>query len=293
MGRWRLGRLLLAAAAAVLVMTGPAAAAPSVTVRGTEVAWTDAVPYLDGGRTMAPVRAVAEALGLTVQWDEANRRVDLRREYGADSSLYRAELQTGQWEYLAVRELHLWIGSPSYEVTNVYAVQDGRTVTQSRTGSHTGELDAPAVIRGGRTYAPVRYIAEAFGFDVIWDSGTVRIVSSLTADWSYAWSIDEDGGTLVLALHSPVNVASAEITSVSVTPAGGRAEPLDAAAAGSQGEARIRQAIGSDALLLDAVAAEYPFQAGGSYTIAFTAELHKANGASQAVSDTFLVQLPS
>ena len=122
----------------------------------------------------------------------------------------------------------------------------------------------------------------------------VDVVSALSADWSYAWSIDPgEPGSLVLALHTPVNVASAEITSVTVTAAGGRAETLDLQAAGADDEARIRETVGADAALLDAVRGAHAFQAGASYTIGFTAVLTKANGAQETVTDTFQVQLPA
>lgn len=294
--RHRRRAVLALALAALLVATAAAAPAVTVTVRGTEVSWTDAVPYLDGGRTMVPVRAASEAMGLEVRWDAAARRIDLSRTYTSDGSPYRAELQSGQWEYLAQRTMRLWIGQGTYEVVNEYAVQDGRTVTASRTGEHTGELDAAPVIRGGRSYVPIRHVAEQFGFDVLWDGAarTVRIVSALSADWSYAWSIDPgEPGSLVLALHTPVNVASAEITSVTVTAAGGRAETLDLQAAGADDEARIRETVGADAVLLDAVRGAHAFQAGASYTIGFTAVLAKANGAQETVTDTFQVQLPA
>lgn len=124
---------------------GPAAPAraydPDVSVSGVGVGWTDAVPFIDeNGRTMVPLRAVGEALGLTVSWDGA------RREAG---------FSDGE------RSLFFPIGSRS-----------ARTGEGGRV-----EMDTAAVIAEGRTYAPVRYLAEYFGFTVTWDAParTVRI----------------------------------------------------------------------------------------------------------------------
>lgn len=45
----------------------PTANGVSVTVNGNAVQWPDAVPFIDEhGRTMVPLRAVADAIGLTL-----------------------------------------------------------------------------------------------------------------------------------------------------------------------------------------------------------------------------------
>ncbi len=108
--------------------------AVKVRTNGELVWWTDAEPFIDGNnRTMVPLRAVAEALGLTVSWDGEARE---------------AAFTDG------VRTLIFPIGS-----------------TEARTGDGgTVEMDTAAVIVGGRTYAPIRYLAEYFGCDVAWDA---------------------------------------------------------------------------------------------------------------------------
>ena len=65
-----LALLMLAALPAAAFAASPI----SVTVNGTAVKWTDATPYVDkNSRTMVPLRAVGEALGLTVSWNGAAR----------------------------------------------------------------------------------------------------------------------------------------------------------------------------------------------------------------------------
>ncbi|MBC7324447.1 MAG: copper amine oxidase N-terminal domain-containing protein [Moorella sp. (in: Bacteria)] len=49
-------------------------------VNGREIQ-PDVPPQLIGGRTMVPVRWVAEALGADVQWDEAKRAVVVNSSY--------------------------------------------------------------------------------------------------------------------------------------------------------------------------------------------------------------------
>lgn len=276
---------------------GVSASSPvTVTVRGTAVTWTDAQPFVDNGRTMVPVRAASEAMGLEVHWDGASREVRVSKDYTPETSVYQAELQSGLKEFISRRTVIMGIGQKTYTVSNQYAVYDGRTVTETRTTERKADMDAAAEIRGGRTYAPIRYVAEQFGYDVLWDAATrtVKIVNELAVDWNYAWSIDETGqGNMVLAIHSPTNLASAKITSVTVT--------CTSAAGASDGSQTIRPADASDTerikatvgdvQLLDTVRLEYPFEKGKSYSISFTVSLTKANGASAAADGSFQVNL--
>ena len=107
---------------------------------GELVWWTDAEPFIDtSSRTMVPLRAVAEALGLTVTWDGQAREAIF-----ADGT----------------RTIAFPIGS-----------------TEARRGDGgTVAMDTAAVIVGGRTYAPIRYLAEYFGYQVGWDGKTKTVL---------------------------------------------------------------------------------------------------------------------
>ena len=111
-----------------------------VAVNGAEVQWTDAEPFLDeNGRTMVPLRAVGDALGLSVGWDD-----DAREASFTDGA----------------KAIFFPIGS-----------------TEARAGLlGTIPMDTAAVIVDGRTYAPVRYLAEYFGYTVDWDGVSRTVV---------------------------------------------------------------------------------------------------------------------
>ena len=112
----------------------------NVTVKGTPIVWWDAEPYIDGNnRTMCPFRIIGEALGLTAGWDG-----ETREAYFTDGS------------------------------RTIYFPIDGKTARTSEGGAV--QMDTAAVIVNGRTYAPVRYLAEYFGYAVGWD-GASRTVS--------------------------------------------------------------------------------------------------------------------
>ena len=111
----------------------------SVTVGGNAVAWTDAAPFIDANsRTMVPLRAVADAMSLTVNWDG-----DARVASFTDGSK-----------------------TISFPI-------DGSTAQTSDGG--TVEMDTAAVIANERTYAPIRYLAEYFGYTVGWDGATQTV----------------------------------------------------------------------------------------------------------------------
>lgn len=90
----------------------------------------DVDPMLINDRTMVPVRAIFEALGATVTWDNTN------------------QIAKGVLDDITIE---ITIGS-----TNLF--KNGKPI----------ELDSPAVIVSGRTLVPVRAIAESLDCDVVW-----------------------------------------------------------------------------------------------------------------------------
>ena len=90
------------------------------------------------GRTLVPLRAIFEALGASVEWDQATRTVS--STLGEDS-------------------ISLAVGSTTL-------IKNGEDVT----------LDVPAQIINDRTMVPARAIAEAYGVGVEWDAATRTVV---------------------------------------------------------------------------------------------------------------------
>ena len=89
----------------------------------------DAAPYVDSNwRTMVPIRALAEAFDATVTYDNDDRTVTI--EYNEETIV-------------------MTIDEATYTVNGV-----------------EGEMDTEAVIKGDRTYVPIRFAAEAMGFTV-------------------------------------------------------------------------------------------------------------------------------
>ena len=98
-------------------------------VNNEVVSVEDAAPYIADNRTFVPFRALGEALGADVEWDNDARTVTYT---------------------LGKSEVVMTIGETTYTV-------NGEEKT----------MDVAPVITGDRTYVPVRFVGEALGFKVI------------------------------------------------------------------------------------------------------------------------------
>lgn len=92
---------------------------------------TDMAPVNINGRIMLPVRSILEALGAEIQWDSSTKTVTASKQD---------------------KDIKLKINSTT-------AIVNGETKI----------LDVPASIINGKTFVPVRFIAESFGADVDWN----------------------------------------------------------------------------------------------------------------------------
>ena len=138
-----------AAALALTLLAAPAAQAAGtigVELDDVPLAFTDAVPLAQDGRTYLPFRALFESMGAEVGWNAATQTVTAVRDG---------------------RTVRLTLGQ-----TAVTVEEDGKTVQIA--------TDAAPFARNGRTYVPVRFAAQAFDAVVDWEPSTrtVRIVDA-------------------------------------------------------------------------------------------------------------------
>jgi hypothetical protein len=97
----------------------------------------DGAPLNLNGRSLVPVRYLADALGAQTAWDPSTQQVTVSK---GDISIKMA------------------IGRDTIDING--------TVSQ---------MDASPVVENGRTYLPARYIAEAFNDTVSWDAATQTV----------------------------------------------------------------------------------------------------------------------
>ncbi|MDF2630994.1 MAG: hypothetical protein K0R39_4825 [Symbiobacteriaceae bacterium] len=127
---------LLAALPGAVVRAADEPPTPVVLLDGYPLPF-DVDPMIVQGRTLVPFRAIAEALGIDVVWNQANWSI---QAYGPGTVVY------------------LKIGDPVMFV-------NGEPVA----------LDVPPMIVNSRTLLPLRAFSEAFGADVGWDPETYTV----------------------------------------------------------------------------------------------------------------------
>lgn len=98
----------------------------------------ETVPVIVEDRTLLPVRAIVEALGGTIAWDETSRKVTIQ-----DSGT----------------TIELWVGN------NITYVNGIKKIT-----------DVPPQIINDRTMTPVRFVVENLGAAVDWDSANKVVI---------------------------------------------------------------------------------------------------------------------
>ncbi|MGD9676742.1 MAG: cell wall hydrolase [Vulcanibacillus sp.] len=125
-----------------------------VKLNGTDVSDIAEAVLVDG-RTYIPVRAFTELLGYQVSWD---------------SKLKEATVT----DYINTFKFYIDSKKVNFNESTLY-------------------MDSRALIINGRTYAPVRFVTEIFGYKVFWDSNTSTV--NINEIPSY---IVEEGDTLFL-----------------------------------------------------------------------------------------------
>ena len=137
-----------ASPAAALANTAAPAAQKEIRIfiDGKQVT-TDVAPRIVDDRTLVPISVIAQTLGATVDWNNDERSVTIRRAY---------------------KEIVLFID-------NEYATVNGESI----------KLDVAPRIINDRTFLPVRFVAEQLAQKVGWDNDE-RIVT-ITDDMSFAY----------------------------------------------------------------------------------------------------------
>lgn len=161
-------KIVFAASAVTMLMTASTALADDVKVEvnGTVL---DMEARIVDDRTLVPLRAVSNALGCGVAWDEETRGITIVRA-GED---YTQDI------YMLLS----WIDKPRAFKLSGSALADGTVMDV-----------APQIIED-RTFVPIRAIAELFGATVSWDGDTrTAIIDADMPGYTYT---DEEAEILV------------------------------------------------------------------------------------------------
>ncbi len=162
-------------------LTANAQSPIGVVVDDREVAFTTVAPFTDeNNRTMVPLKAVGEAIGLTVSWDDMQQKASFTKGYTWENSpIYRDT--DGDGEY----DAYLGLESISFKIGDKKAIHDMQwydkgTSPDKNNCSFGGyseiNMDTAAIVKDSRTYAPIKYLAEAFRYHVGWNAETRTVI---------------------------------------------------------------------------------------------------------------------
>lgn len=150
----------IAAVALMLIMSMaiPVSAGDiTVNVNGVKLE-TDQPPIILNGRTLVPLRAVAEALGCEVEWDNASKTASF--------------VQGDVTAVITVGQNYILVGDGVFNAEF--------------------PIDSPAVIKNNRTLIPMRALSECFGYDVNWNGETMTVdINTKAMDTDDTNSADE------------------------------------------------------------------------------------------------------
>ena len=103
-----------------------------VVVNGDRVEFPDEHPFIDdNGRTQVPVRFISEALGAEVEWNGSTKTVTISQ---------------------GSKKIEIVIGKKDYTING-----------------KKSSMDTEALLKGDRTFVPVRFVSEGLGAKVDWD----------------------------------------------------------------------------------------------------------------------------
>ncbi len=127
--------------------------AGSVTVKNNLIKF-EAPPYIKGGKTLVPIRAITEGLGAEVLWDSETQSVTISKD-----------------DTVVVITINSTTVSVTKPVIDPVADPETDPVIDplAEPVTETVMIDVLPEITCGRTYVPLRFLAETFGLDVNYD----------------------------------------------------------------------------------------------------------------------------
>lgn len=140
----KLTKIILSAVLSASMLCGAASVQAkdiSVTLNGNQI-YFDYPPVVRNDRTLVPIRAIFEAMGMSVDWNPQTQKI---------------------------------FASDGYNVVIMAIGAIAMSYGNTTTGSNLTYMDVAPCIINDRTYVPVRYIAESTGYNVSWDEGSKTI----------------------------------------------------------------------------------------------------------------------
>lgn len=123
-----------------------------------EYIYPDSDPVIVNGRTLVPIRAIAEKLGYKVEWLP---------------NLNTVMIFDGDMNYNETIGGYSFVNST---ISLAVVIGSNEIFKQAITGTETLEIDVAPMIMNDRTYLPLRAVGEALGCKVDWNGSTNTVI---------------------------------------------------------------------------------------------------------------------
>ena len=153
----------------------------NVRVDNKNVVFSDSAPFIDeNSRTLVPLRAIGEAMGLDVDWDGDTKTATFTKVYNLENTP-----ASNDESYVGKETVTFTVGSKQARIGAYFyptdqVVQGADDENYSSDGWNNITMDTAAIIKDGRTYAPVKYLADTFRVEAKW-SGAEKTVDLFSA----------------------------------------------------------------------------------------------------------------
>lgn len=184
-------------------------------IESKRVIFEDVQPQIINGRTMLPIRAIAEELGFEASWDEETQSVSLVGTFSTvnGNKPYASNLQfkrtvdlfnsfpdnTFEEKYKTVKAVDVPFTAEDEDLLRLqnadraillerFVIGSSDAIVRvAKYGDSTDfkgvyALDVPAMIVDGRTLIPLRAVGEMLGLDVSWDDLSKTVTLSAKSD---------------------------------------------------------------------------------------------------------------
>lgn len=152
---------------ASILVSGVFAADINITIDGKNLEFTDARPFISNeGRTLVPLRSLAEGLNAKVGWDEEEQKVTVEKNFVIPFEYEKDKYQTGKSSV----EFRINSQILNFEFYGI------NTTNQRKDAVEELKMDTHPMIFEGRTYLPARFVANLCGYQVDWDQANNTVI---------------------------------------------------------------------------------------------------------------------
>lgn len=148
----------------------------AIKVNDKKVEFVKQKPYIDkrDNRVVVPIEEIADAIGTEVAWNEEKNIITFSKRYDIKNGAFYDDFFGKGKEWLTLYQASFQCGKKGYWVY-LETCDDNGVITGK--GEWYGRMDSIPVLKDDKVFVPVRYVAEEFGYSVVWntESNTIQL----------------------------------------------------------------------------------------------------------------------